>query len=203
LSDAFKGHLVAVCSKAHNGCGLNAYVRFSGLVWTMQIMTAKDQKDIIGIIFPLLRSHVQRFLEGRKKVFVKFCCRETAPVRSQLGSRLFFYESRGSKEIVGEARISEVSSGTIEEVLSRFGDNLFLTRDELEEYARGRRAKKMLVLVAENAKRYTSPLKLNEGITMAGRYMRRELWRSLGKGRHSLSSRDGRCSEERLPRRCS
>jgi len=48
----------------------------------------------------------------------------------QAGSRLFFYESRGGKEVVGEARIIEVGSGTVDEVLARFGDDLFLTRPE-------------------------------------------------------------------------
>lgn len=43
---------------------------------------------------------------------------------------MFFYESRGGKEVVGEARIIEVGSGTVDEVLARFGDDLFLTRPE-------------------------------------------------------------------------
>jgi hypothetical protein len=99
--------------------------------------------------------------------------------RLQVGSKLFFYESKGSKEIVGEARIAEMTQGTVDEVLGRFGADLFLTRNELEAYAGNRRERRMLVLILEDITRYAVPLKLDKGVTMAGRYITKTMLENL------------------------
>lgn len=140
-------------------------------------MSAKNNGDVIGIIYPILHDHCQRLLEGGKDVFVKFVSRRPSMLRP--GSRLFFYESGGKKEIVGEAKIVEVTDGTLEEVLRKFSDRLFLTREELERYAGERRTKKMLVCVISDVKRYSTPLKLGRSLTMAGQYMTKRMRKSL------------------------
>jgi hypothetical protein len=83
-------------------------------------MAPTDECDTIGIIFPISEDHVERFFNGQKSVFVKFFGRDTIPERLQKGSRLFFYQSRSKKEVVGEAIIADVTSGRIEEVLARY-----------------------------------------------------------------------------------
>jgi len=138
-------------------------------------LTSSGHDDTYGIIFPILPHHLQRFFVGRKKVFAKYFGNERIPVRLRVGSRLFFYESGGNKQVVGEARIVGIESGTHAEVLTRYGDDLFLTPVEFEAYARDRRAKRMLVLVLEDVKKYAVPLRLNKGLTMAGQYMTREI----------------------------
>jgi len=142
-------------------------------------LVSMSDDDSVGVIFPLVREHLQRFFEGQKRVFVKFLGRNVPPRKLQTGSRLFFYESRGGKEVVGEARIVEVGSGTVDEVLARFGNDLFLTRPELEEYAGSRIGNKMLVLVLEDVKRYAVPLRLDKSVTMAGQYMTKRMLKSL------------------------
>lgn len=129
----------------------------------------KDDRHIVGIIYPLIPQHICRFFEDRKKVFVKFV--GGFPRKLQSGSTLFFYESRSNKEVVGEARIVEIGSGTVEEVLARFGMDLFLTRNELEEYAGNRKSKRMLVLSLRDIRKYAVPLRLEKSVTMAGQYM--------------------------------
>lgn len=69
--------------------------------------------------------------------------------------------------------------GTVEEVPERYGDDVFLTRDELEECAGNHKARKMLVLVLENIERYAAPLRLNKSVTMTGCYMTRRMLRNL------------------------
>jgi len=140
------------------------------------VSTAHD--DTVGVVFPVFREHIERLLRDQKKVFVKFAGERMFP-RLHVGSKLFFYESKGSKEIVGEARIAEMTQGTVDEVLGRFGADLFLTRNELEAYAGNRRERRMLVLILEDITRYAVPLKLDKGVTMAGRYITKTMLENL------------------------
>lgn len=116
-------------------------------------------------------------MEGEKKIFVKFVGR--APKMLQPGAKLFFYESRSKKEIVGEARITELSYGTVGEVVEKYANDLFLTRKELEEYAGDRRGKRMLVLRLSNARKYSLPLRMDKPVTMAGQYMTKRMYNGL------------------------
>ena len=136
-------------------------------------------ESIVGIIFPLSREHIDRFVEHGKTVFVKFYGKERVPLRLRHGSRLFFYQSGGGKEIVGEAKITEVSTGTLDSVWDQFGNRLFLTREELEAYVDDRTNIRMAVLVLEGAKKYRNPLTLSHSITMAGQYMTKKLFQNL------------------------
>jgi hypothetical protein len=135
---------------------------------------SRKPSQIVGIIFPFLPTHVRRFFDEGKTVFVKFYGIQTTPKRLSTGDTLFFYESKGNKEIVGEARIVEVDQGTPSEILTKHGDRLFLMADEFEEYVGERKGRKMLVLVVEGARKYANPLKLGKSLTMAGQYMTKE-----------------------------
>lgn len=136
-------------------------------------------RDTVGVIFPILAHHLRRIFDDQKRVFVKFIGRELSPGRLHSGSRLFFYQSGSSKEVVGEARIVGIAAGTVEEVLAKHGKDLFLTPTELETYAGNRKAKRMLILILEDAKRYQVPLKLDKGLTMAGQYMTKTMYDDL------------------------
>jgi hypothetical protein len=140
---------------------------------------SNKKENTIGIVFPMLPDHIQRIFQDQKNVFVKFLAKEAIPRRLRAGSKLFFYQSGGSKEIVGEARIIETALGTLQEVSAKFGERLFLTQSELEEYAGNRGAKTMLVLLLDDAKKYEVPLKLGKSVTMAGQYLTREMYDSL------------------------
>jgi len=150
-------------------------------------MGPKDGKDVLGIIFPVLPEHLRRFFEGKKRVFVKFV--GNVPLWLQSGSKLFFYESRSDKEVVGEARIVEIGAGTVEEVLAEYGEDLFPTRIELEEYAGDRKAKRMLVLVLGDVKKYAIPLRLDKSVTMAGQYMTKSMYDDLRAKQRTLTAR--------------
>lgn len=129
---------------------------------------------VLGIIFPLSQRHIERFFEENKTVFVKFYGKESLPSRLRPGSKLYFYQSGGGKEIVGEAKIVDISSGTLDQVWSRFAGSLFLSRSEFEAYVGERKQRRMLVLVLERARKYQFSLRLNRPVTMAGEYMTQE-----------------------------
>jgi hypothetical protein len=142
-------------------------------------LTQKDAPQVVGIIFPLLPQHAKRFLDDGKTIFVKFFGKERIPLRLQPESKMFLYESKGNKEIVGEAKIVRVESVPASNVISAYGDNLFLDESEFADYVGIRRDKTMLVLVLVDAKRYSAPLKLDKSVTMAGRYMTQEMYLKL------------------------
>ena len=143
------------------------------------ILSKDDSSQVVGIIFSVLPQHARRFFDEGKTVFVKFFGRERIPLKLQRGHRIFFYEPRGNKEIVGEARIVSIDTVPAAEVFSVFGDRLFLTQSELQDYAGQRKDRKMLTLVLEDARRYSLPLKLGKSVTMAGRYMTREMYKQI------------------------
>jgi hypothetical protein len=133
----------------------------------------------IGVIFPLFEKHIVRFFIDHKTVFVKFTTHESVGERLDQCSRLFFYSSRGEKEIVGEARILKKFFSTPDEVLTNYSDVLFLTHAELQEYVGKRKTKRMLVLVLDKPTKYANPLKMPQHLTMAGQYMTQNLYDEL------------------------
>jgi hypothetical protein len=140
-------------------------------------MSASD--TVLGIIFSLSQKHIERFFEGRGTVFVKFYGRQRVPSRLRRGSKLFFYRSGGRKEIVGEAKIIDIKSGTFDDVWSKFSNRLFLTRDELEKYVGKRKDSQMTVLVLDKIRAYSVPIVLQQPLTMAGQYMTRQMYERL------------------------
>jgi hypothetical protein len=142
-------------------------------------LSEKVASETVGIIFPLLPKHTERILNENKTVFVKFFGKEGIPQRLRPGSKLFLYKSRGNKEIVGEARIIRIESVRASDVVSMYGARLFLTQSEFEEYAGNRGEKTMLALVLGDIRRYAVPVRLDTSMTMAGRYMTREMFQQL------------------------
>ena len=142
-------------------------------------LSPTDHDTIAGVIFPILPEHVARFFDCRKRVFVKYVGREALPTKLKLGSKLFFYQSRSNKCIVGEARIVDMTIDTAEEVTRKYPDDLFLTAEELEDYVGNRKNKRMLVLVLKDIRKYATPIRLDKGPAMSGRYMTKAALESL------------------------
>lgn len=117
-------------------------------------------------------------------MFVKFFGKQRTPSRLHRRAKLFFYQSGGGKTLVGDAEITEVSSGTLDMVWNRFGERLFLTKHELEAYVGDRQNIQMTILVLDNARRYAVPLTLDHSLTMAGQYMTKQLHHELNQSRN-------------------
>jgi len=86
---------------------------------------------LVGIIYPVLEAYLYSLLSD-KNVFCKFVGRCNPKV--QVGDRVLFYCSGGSREAVGEATIIEMEYPEPNAVLPKNGDRLFITKDELTRY---------------------------------------------------------------------
>jgi len=138
--------------------------------------------EIIGVVYPIPINLVGRLLTSEKDVFVKYLSR-TTNVNLKPGSKIFFYASRASREIVGQSVIKNVEFLTPNEALSKYNDRLMLSREELAEYTSEQPtrtpAKKLLVLTLSKVRKYSQPVKYSRPLTMAGEYLTRERYKSL------------------------
>ena len=92
------------------------------------------------------------------------------------GSRVFFYDAL-SRDLIGEAVVAKMVLEKWDR-LSQYGQHLFLSPDELEEYAREkglRRDEPLLVLELEEAIKYMNPMKCPLSVPSSGLLVTREV----------------------------
>lgn len=137
---------------------------------------------IVGVVYPVPKKLVGRLLYGNRNVFVKYLARNTS-LRIAPRHKVVFYASHDAKELVGEGTIQTIDFLTPFGALEKYGDKIFLDRDELVKYAtkeRGRAlTKRMLVLVLSKIKTYLPPPKWGRPITMTGQYLTDEEYKQL------------------------
>ena len=138
--------------------------------------------SITGVAFPIPKWFIERFFNRRKDVFIK-----PATIYKELkpGMKFFFYQSREDQGFVGEAKIKDIK--LIDDpmkVFEMYGDRVFLTKEELEEYvksqerwksfrSRGRTKKKRwLIIVLEDIRKYDKPIKPNRFVPVGGQYLK-------------------------------
>lgn len=138
---------------------------------------------ITGVTFPIPKSYMSRFLTGAKTVFIKpaTCFKEIKP-----GMKLVFYQSHEDTGYVGEAIIESIEfSEDPLALFHKFGDALFLTKDELNTYVtgqdrwtgvrvRGEPKKKRIwmALALRKITRYPSVIKPDRFVPVGGQYIR-------------------------------
>jgi hypothetical protein len=137
---------------------------------------------IVGVIYPVPLRLVDRLFVEHRNVFVKYVAR-TTNLRITPKHKVVFYASHGSKEVVGEGIIEAIEFLTPNEVLEKYGDEVFLNKDELMEYIMrqpGRTAsKKMLTLILAKLRRYPPGIRYEKPITMTGEYLTEERYAAL------------------------
>ena len=139
-------------------------------------------EKIAAVIFPVPEKFVDRLLYEDRNVFVKYVGR-TTNLKIVPRNKVVFYASQGAKELVGEGVIQAIEFLTPNDALEKYGDRVFLEREELMKYATqepGRAlTKKMLVLVLSKVKAYQPHLKWRKPITMTGQYLSEEEYNEL------------------------
>lgn len=119
-----------------------------------------------AVIYPLFSEHMDRLFKG-KDVFCKYVGERLPNIT--VGAKFMLYLSGGSKQLIGEARIDDIKLMTIDQILERFADRLFINTEELERYRSNRpKEKKLLVLLLSNIKKFNTPLTSPKVVTMAG-----------------------------------
>ncbi|AAL80693.1 DUF365 domain-containing protein [Pyrococcus furiosus DSM 3638] len=126
-----------------------------------------------AVTFPVPWEYLKRIFEG-KNVFVK-----PATLRVEEGMKVIFYASRENQGWHGEAEVERVEYYTsVEEIIKKYRDKLFLTPEELRRYERdrarwdsGRRKRPWMVLVLRNIEKYPRVVKPKKFIVVSGRYV--------------------------------
>lgn len=135
-----------------------------------------DITSRVGAIYPVMPKHFERLLSGRT-IFCKFGRLFTGTVP---GSVIVFYESGG--KLVGESPIRSISRLTPSEAIRRFGERLFLDKNELEAYSmRWKRPPntEMLVFELRDIRRYPVPLQITASVPPAGRPLTQEIYEAI------------------------
>lgn len=127
--------------------------------------------DHQGIIFPLYEEVIDRAISERKDVFVKFSNRKV-----ESGMTLYLYETgeQGSRKIVARATVTDSQKLKPSKVRKEFGDQIFQSKEDFDEYTRGRGNKKMLVVETEGLERLDDPVEAVGNITVSGLYLDQE-----------------------------
>lgn len=134
---------------------------------------------IVGRIFPVLPQHLERIFAGRN-VFCKFIGKGKPKLTP--GMKILFYSSRGDRQVIGEATINSLEYLVAQEILRKYGDRLFITAEELNNYFRKRNRpadKELLVVILKQIKMYKKPYKLKKPLTMAGLNLTDKLYKEI------------------------
>lgn len=156
-------------------------------------MTSQEERTF-GVIYPIAKKFVPRILDDGRLVFAKYQPHRIQRTRLGEGSIVVFYQTKGSKKLVGEAIIKSVDFMVPAQALRRFGSQLFLNRPELERYSKkfpGREDKPMMIFQLGSPKRYDEPITWSLSMTMAGRYITKEQYEQ---SRLHLTRPHRRCS---------
>lgn len=141
--------------------------------------------NVIGATFPVPRQLLSRILDEGKSVFVK-----PATLRLKPGMKLVFYASREDQGWHGEAEVESVEHFTnVEEIIKKYGSELFLTPEELRKYerdrakwhSRGRRPRPWMVVKLKNIRKYPKVVKPKRFIAVSGRYVKEDEYREIVK----------------------
>jgi len=141
------------------------------------------EEEIVGAIFPVLPEHVANLFDRGRNVFVKF----TKLTNLRTGSTIVFYVSR-EKVLVGEGRIKVIEKLNPEVVWSRYGDRIFLDKEEFDSYieispisGEERKMRKLAVFVLNKVKKYRKPFRSIYPVTASGRYLTKEMVNEIRK----------------------
>lgn len=140
--------------------------------------------EIIGVIYPVPSNLLQRIFSG-KDVFIKHptCFKQLKP-----GHKVLFYASHEIRGIVGEATIKSVGMMKLDEIYSKYGERVFITKEEARSYSRPLKDRRgggpyrdvtFLVLELEDVKKYDRVVKPRRFITVGGKYLTKQEYEDM------------------------
>lgn len=126
--------------------------------------------DIIGVTCPVHKKYITRFFDEGKTVFIK-----PGSIFKEIheGMKFVFYQSREDVGYIGEARIKGITFAKNPlSFFETYGDSIFLTQEEVKEYARTRGSKMWIAIELENLQKYDTPREPYRYVPISGRYLR-------------------------------
>ena len=130
---------------------------------------------MIGAIYAVPTNLMEGLFNAKSRVFVKVTGHASSKIAPK--HKIVFYESHNEKKLVGEGIVENVEFLNPAEVLSKYGKELFINKDEFIKYV-GKR-QRILVIQLKGLRKYQEPVQCKEVITMGGKYLTEEEYASL------------------------
>jgi hypothetical protein len=138
---------------------------------------------VLGVVVPIDADGVMHDIFHGKSVHASLAQGESTDLED--GDRIFFYDSRQTHSIMGEAVISGIAFEEAKRVLDDIGTKLYLEKDDFERYIsslpEGGKSK-LRVLHFRDPILYANPVKCNLAISENGTYMTAEVFTKIAKG---------------------
>ena len=145
-------------------------------------------EEIVGVAYPVPSNLLDRIFKEGKDVFIKHptCYKQLKP-----GHKILFYASHEIRAIVGEATIKKIKLMKINEIYKKYGDRVFIKKEEAREYTKPLAERKgkggkirdieFVVMVLENPIKYEKPYKPRRFITAGGKYLTKKEYEEIKK----------------------
>lgn len=130
-------------------------------------------KDIIGVTHPIPTKYAERIYAEGKTVFIG----KSYLNKVSKGDKFIIYESQGAKKYTGWADIKSIGKEKTSNIMRKFGNNLMITKEELQVYAKGRL--EMNYCEFENFEKFENPVKPSRFIPIRGKYIYKDEFRTI------------------------
>ena len=143
-------------------------------------------EEIIGVAYPVPSNLLNRIFKEGKDVFIKHptCFKQLKP-----GHKILFYASHETRAIVGEATIKNIELMKIDQIYEKYGDRVFITKEEANEYTKplaerkGKRGKvrdlEFLVIELETPRIFEKYYKPKRFIVVGGKYVTKKEYNEI------------------------
>lgn len=120
---------------------------------------------IVGISHPIPTKYAERIYNNGKDVFVG----KSLLNKANIGDKFIIYESHGAMAYTGWADIKSIGRQNTSSIPKKYGKNLMISKEELIEYAKGKR--EMNIIEFENFEKFNKPVKPKQFVTVTGKYI--------------------------------
>lgn len=120
---------------------------------------------ILGVSHPIPTVYAERIYNNGKTVFIaKSYLGKVLP-----GDKFIIYESWGAKAYTGWADIKNIDKQKTNSIISKYGKQLMITKDELQEYAKN--WSDITVIEFENFQKFKKPVVPKRFVAVSGKYI--------------------------------
>jgi hypothetical protein len=131
------------------------------------------EKKIKGVSHPIPTEYAERIYNEEKTVFVG----KLYLGKVSSGDKFIIYESHGARAYTGWADIKSIDKQETDTLFRKYGNQLMITKEELQEYAKGRT--EMSVIEFENFEKFKNPVKPSRFVTVAGKYIYEDEFKTI------------------------
>jgi len=135
------------------------------------------ENKIKGVTHPIPTEYAERIYKKGKTIFIN----KSHLGKVNPGDKFIIYESHGAKAYTGWADIKSVQKEKTKDIWSKFGDNLMLTKDEFQEYSKGR--PEMNIIQFDNFKLFQNKVVPKRFISISGKYIYEDEFKMIQKNK--------------------